>query len=79
MEEQNKSLEELFIEMSKNLDKESLKHWDNIMSSVVELTKIKEANPNNSSIHLWALFIMYMLGGNLSFTDFENKKKDETN
>lgn len=41
----------------KNLDKESLRHWSNIMSSIIELRK----NPSNHSMGLWLIFMMMAL------------------
>ena len=41
----------------KNLDKESLGHWSNIMSSIIELRK----NPSNHSMGLWLIFMMMAL------------------
>lgn len=38
----------------KNLDKESLGHWNNIMSSIIELRK----NPSNHSMGLWLMLMM---------------------
>lgn len=44
-----------------NLDKETLRHWDNIMSSIVELRK----NPCNHSMGIWLMFMMTALPINM--------------
>lgn len=45
----------------KNLDKESLGHWNSIMSSIVELRK----NPSNHSMGLWLMLMMMVLPVNM--------------
>ena len=45
----------------KNLDKVSLGHWNNIMSSIVELRKLNRENPSNHSMGLWLIFMMMAL------------------
>lgn len=45
----------------KSLDKESLRHWNNIMSSIIELRK----SPSNHSMGLWLMFVMMALPINM--------------
>ena len=45
----------------KNLDKESLGHWNNIMSSIVELRRLNRKNPSNHSMGLWLMLMMMAL------------------
>ena len=49
----------------KNLDKESLGHWNNIMSSIVELRRLNRENPSNHSMGLWLMFMMMALPINM--------------
>ena len=49
----------------KNLDKESLGYWSNIMSSIVELRKLNRENPNNHSMGLWLMLMMMALPTNV--------------
>ena len=48
----------------KNLDKESLGHWNSIMSSIIELRK----NPSNHSMGLWLMLMMMALPINMLST-----------
>lgn len=60
----------------KNLDQESLGHWNNIMSSIVKLRK----NPSNHSMGLWLMLMMMGLPihGLMDLKSAENIK-DENN
>lgn len=49
----------------KNLDKESLGHWNNIMSSIVELRRLNRENPSNHSMGLWLMLMMMALPINM--------------
>lgn len=55
----------------KNLDKESLGHWNSIMSSIIELRK----NPSNHSMGLWMIFMMFALPTSM----LKNLTTNETN
>lgn len=61
-EEKKMSPEELmksFFDDNKlaNMDKESLKHWDNIFNSILELKRLNN-DVVNHSMAMWSLFLM---------------------
>ena len=58
----------------KNLDKESLGHWNNIMSSIAELRKLNKENSSNHSMGLWLMLMMMALPTNV----LSNLPTDET-
>lgn len=67
--EQKKSLEEMLHEavtsedLISKLTPEVLKHWDNIITSILELRKMQKETPTTSGSWLWAIFLVFLWTG----------------
>ena len=54
-------------EFTSKLTPEALKHWDNIVTGIVELRKMQKENPSPTGGWLWAVFMLFLWGGNSWF------------
>lgn len=81
-----KSLKDLIKEfreqdLVKNLSGESLKYFDNIINNILEIKRLNNNSPSETSIWVWAMFFMLIFNfhsNNTSLWGVE-RFKDTTN